>query len=212
MAASADVHRADASPRDLDRDSPCSRTTTGGATTTTKKVEYLPRAADAARSGSYANAAAIDYFERLTPLLPDAERIAPVRQARGDAPRSPVRPAGARRSSARRGRWPSGLGDRGRVARCDRSLAESARRLGRFDEAACASLSAPTMASPPVGDQAGLARRAPGSGTVDAQRWRLSTPRGRSTRRAWRIREEFADDAGDRGADEQPRDRRAAAG
>ena len=102
----------------------------------TKKVQYLGRAAAAAQD-SYANAAAIDYFDRLMPLLPVSERVeAILRRAKvlhvvGELGRAAetVREARALAVDA---------GDDRQVAWCDASLAETAKRQSRFDEATAA--------------------------------------------------------------------------
>ena len=126
-----------------------------------KKREYLRRAADAAQA-SYANAAAISYFDRLIPLLEGAPRVAEtirlaqVLQLIGDVVRA-VRIATDARERAVE------LDDAASVARCDHSLAESARRLGRFDEAAVL-LESARDAFASAGDDAGLGGRAPGDG------------------------------------------------
>ena len=54
--------------------STCWRTTSGSATTRSASASYLLRAGEAAQA-AYANEAAIDYFERLGPLLEGAERV-----------------------------------------------------------------------------------------------------------------------------------------
>ena len=124
-------------PRPTDRavSSTCSPTTTGSATTQTKKREYLVRAGEAA-AGEYANAAAIDYFERLAPLVARAgarDAAAQARQGRSSStgdwrrPRRPTREALAR---------PASSTTRARSAWCETGLGEVARKHGRFDEAA----------------------------------------------------------------------------
>ncbi|HEY7969916.1 MAG TPA: AAA family ATPase, partial [Candidatus Limnocylindrales bacterium] len=99
----------------------------------TRKRLYLGRAADAART-AYANASAIEYLERLVPLLQDAEcveaqlKLAKVLQVVGALGRAEA-VAGESREIA------AGLGDRLQVAWADASLAETAKRQSRFEEA-----------------------------------------------------------------------------
>jgi class 3 adenylate cyclase/tetratricopeptide (TPR) repeat protein len=141
-----------------------------------KKREYLRRAADAAQA-SYANNAAIAYLDRLIPLLEGGERIeqtiklAQVLQLTGDVVRA-IRIATDARERAVE------IGDAASAARCDHSLAESARRLGRFDEATeRLEVAATTFAS--LGDEAGAGRVLHLAGTVAAQRGDYPTARAK---------------------------------
>jgi tetratricopeptide (TPR) repeat protein len=70
------------------------------------------------------------------------------------------------------------LGDTAAIARCDHSLAESARRLGRFDEAIDL-LQRAHDAFAGIGDEAGVADALHITGTVYAQRGDLPTARAR---------------------------------
>ena len=97
-----------------------------------KKVDYLRRAALAAQA-SYANAAAIDYFERLVPLIDGPAQVeqmielAKVHHVVGDIPRAEAILTDARERAT---------GDLRLTARCDHLLAESASgpfRRGRRD-------------------------------------------------------------------------------
>jgi tetratricopeptide (TPR) repeat protein len=103
------------------------------------KRTYLSRAADAARA-EYANDAAIDYFERLVPLLDESDRIATmlklakVLQLVGALGRAEATALEARTLAA-------DSGDLLQVAWADASLAETAKRQSRF-EAAVARLDA----------------------------------------------------------------------
>ena len=98
-----------------------------------KKVEYLGRAADAARD-AYANTAAIDYYERLIPLLepPDGVaallKLAKVLQVVGELGRAESTALDARALAAEHG-------DRLQVGWADASVAETAKRQSRFEEA-----------------------------------------------------------------------------
>ena len=157
-----------------------------------RKRRYLGAAADAARD-SYANAAAIDYLERLTPLLEGTERVdrsialADVLHVIGAIPRAESIVTDARAQA-------ESLGDLRLVARCDHSLAESARRVGRFDEAA-AFLERAHQGFAEVGDAAGEAAVLQVTGTVAAQRGDAPLARERYLE-SLRIREELGDEAG----------------
>jgi class 3 adenylate cyclase/tetratricopeptide (TPR) repeat protein len=152
-----------------------------------KKVEYLGRAALAAQA-SYANTAAIDYFERLVPLLDGPGRIeqmielAKVHHVVGDIPRAEAILTDARERAA---------GDIGLTARCDHLLAESARRMGRFGEAADI-LQLAYAAFVEVGDEAGAGDVSQVSGTVAAQRGDVALARDRY-RECLAIRERLGD-------------------
>ena len=157
-----------------------------------RKRTYLSRAADAARS-AYANEAAIRYLERLLPILDGTERVshtlllAGTLHVTGDSSRAEAVVAGARRLAA-------DLGDVGLVARCDHSLAESARRLGRFDDAR-AMLERAREGFVAVGDRAGEADVLQVTGTVAAQRGDAALARERYLE-SLGIREELGDDSG----------------
>ena len=98
-----------------------------------KKREYLGRAGDAAQA-AYANAAAIDYFERLAPLVEQGERVdvllklGKVLELVGNWRRAEdvETQALALAEDLGDGRW---------RASCQTALAEVARKQGRFDEA-----------------------------------------------------------------------------
>ena len=120
-----------------------------------KKIEYLGRAGAAAQA-EYANAAAIDYYERLVPLL-DGQRA-----RRRDA--QPGQGPPARRGPASRGIGRArGPRDRGfdwrrpqQVAWSDASLAETARRQSHY-EVTAERLEAALDGFRTVGDDAGAA-------------------------------------------------------
>ncbi len=98
-----------------------------------RKRSYLARAADAARA-AYANVAAIDYYERLVPLLDGIDRVATmlklakVLQVVGDLGRAESIALEARDLAAE-------LSDAAQVAWADASVAETAKRQSRFEEA-----------------------------------------------------------------------------
>jgi tetratricopeptide (TPR) repeat protein len=98
-----------------------------------RKRTYLGRAADAART-AYANATAIDYLDRLMPLLDGAARVeallklAKVLQVVGELGRAASVALEARALATE-------LGDGLQAAWADASIAETAKRQSRFDEA-----------------------------------------------------------------------------
>ncbi len=157
-----------------------------------KKREFLGRAAEAA-GADYANSAAVDYYERLIPLLEETERVeAVLRQSEvlqliGEIPRAEKAVLAAREVAA-------DLLDTRNIARCDHSLADSARRLGRFDEAV-ARLEAAKAGFLSIGDDAGVADVLKVAGTVNAQRGDLPAARA-SYEQSLRIRERLGDTAG----------------
>ncbi|HLZ67496.1 MAG TPA: tetratricopeptide repeat protein [Aliidongia sp.] len=97
-----------------------------------KKREYLRRAGVAARA-AYANSAAIDYFERLVPLLEDNLRVdvllelGSVLELVGEWHRAEEVDNQALALAGR-------LGSTVAAAWCETALAEVARKQGRFDE------------------------------------------------------------------------------
>jgi tetratricopeptide (TPR) repeat protein len=132
-----------------------------------KKREYLRRAAELAQA-SYANNAAIAYYERLIPLLEgsgaveEAIRFGEVLQLVGNIARAEAVVSEARDLAVR-------IDDARAVARCDHSLAESARRLSRFDEA-IEMLAQARAGFQSVGDDAGVADTLQVAGNVRSQR------------------------------------------
>ena len=157
-----------------------------------RKRSYLSRAAEAAQQ-AYANDAAIRYLERLIHLLEGRERVsqsiamAQVLHVTGDIP-SAIAIVEEVRTVADR------LGDVGLLARCDHSLAVSARRVGRFDDAV-ALLESAHEGFVAAGDRAGAADVLQDSGTVAAQRGD-PTVAGQRYLESLRIREELGDEAG----------------
>ncbi len=139
-----------------------------------KKVEFLTRAARAA-GADFANSAAIGYYDRLIPLLEGVERVnaalslAETLQLTGDVARAQALILDERGVAV-------AAADEGAIARCDHSLAESARRQGRFDEAA-SRLEAARERFRELGDEPGVAATLRVSGTVNAQQGRLEEAR-----------------------------------
>ena len=132
-----------------------------------KKREYLGRAGDAAQA-SYANTAAIDYFERLAPLLEQGARVdallklGKVFELVGNWHRA-EEVDGEAMSLA------ESLGDDHARASCETALAEVARKQGRYDEA-FERLDRAARGFRSLGEEDGVARVRHLVGTVAAQR------------------------------------------
>ena len=132
-----------------------------------KKREYLRRAGDAAQA-AYANTAAIDYFERLVPLVERGARIdallklGKVLELRGNWKRAEEV---ERQALAIAGE----LGDLHWRAAAETALAEVARKQGRFDEAS-GLLKHAAEGFESLGEEAGVGKVLHLSGTVAAQR------------------------------------------
>lgn len=132
-----------------------------------KKREYLGRAGDAARA-AYANAAAIDYLDRLATLDDGPERarvllrLGEVLELTGawDRAREIDTDALALATEA---------GDAATQARAEMALAEVARKTGAFDEAQ-ERLERARVVVEETGDDAGLGRLLHLTGTIAAQR------------------------------------------
>ncbi len=141
-----------------------------------KKREYLGRAARAAQA-AYANTAAIDYFERLLPLVEGTDRVG-VGLSLG-------------RTLELAGAWQRAeevdhaalelaveLDDEPSIAAAEVALAEVARKQGRYDEASTR-LSAAADGFRTLGDDAGIGRVLHLAGTVAAQQGDYATARAR---------------------------------
>ena len=132
-----------------------------------KKREYLGRAGDAAQ-GHYANPAAIDYFERLAPLVEGPERVdvllklGKVLELVGNWSR-------AEEIDRQALALAEALADDHSRAACETALAEVARKQGRFDEAfALLERAAERFGS--LREEPGVARVFHLVGTIAAQR------------------------------------------
>lgn len=139
-----------------------------------KKREYLSRAEVSARR-RYANAAAIDYGQRLVPLLDGTARVeallnlGKVLEHTGDWARAETTAAEAHGLAA-------DLGDRSLTGRCEAALAEVARKQGRYAEAE-QRLAVAADAFRDSGDDAGLGLALHLSGTVAAQQGQYDAAR-----------------------------------
>ena len=157
-----------------------------------KRREYLRKAAEQAQT-SYANEAAMVYLDRLVPLIDGVERVdvmlmlAKVLQLTGNLARAESLLGDARASAI-------ALADGSRIARCDHGLAETARRLGRFDDAA-EHLRQALEQFTAVGDRAGTADVYHLGGTIANQQGDHVMARERYLR-SLEIREELGDQAG----------------
>jgi class 3 adenylate cyclase/tetratricopeptide (TPR) repeat protein len=139
-----------------------------------KKREYLVRAGKAAQA-TYANAAAISYFERAAPLLEGMDRWEVTRrlgealEVAGDWP-------GAGRAYRDALALADGLADPSATAWTDVALADLARKRGEYDEAS-SWLTTARERFELLGDRVGLGRVTQVQGTVAATRGDFVTAR-----------------------------------
>ena len=156
-----------------------------------KKREYLQRAGIAAQS-AYANTSAIDYFERLAPLI-DGEakvdallKLGSVLDVIGEWRRA--------EDAVNQGlALAVTLGDTSLRSSAQTALADIARKQGRFDEAV-ALLDAARTGFEDAGDHSGIARVQHLLGTVAAQQGDYDTAE-KSYERSLAIRESLGDKA-----------------
>jgi predicted ATPase/class 3 adenylate cyclase len=141
-----------------------------------RKRAYLRRAGDAAQA-AYANASAIDYFERLVPLLPETDRAAvllklgKVLELVGDWPRAE---AIEREALA----LAEDVADEEAKAWSQTALAEVMRKTGRYDEATSALDEAAELFER-VTNEEGLGQVLHLAGTIAAQRGDYAVARER---------------------------------
>ena len=132
-----------------------------------KKREYLLRAGMAAQA-SYANASAIDYYERLAPLVEGKDRVdallnlGAVLDLTGDWRRAETTNRDALSVA-------QGEGDRAAQGWCEAAFAEIVRKQGQYD-LAISHLDRAHSAFDAVGDRAGLGRVLHLRGTLAGQR------------------------------------------
>jgi len=141
-----------------------------------RKRSYLRRAADAAQA-AYANATAIDYFERLAPLLPDPERSAVLLEL-GKVLELVGRWDDARAVAAQALELAESAGDVRARAWCETALAEVARKQGAFGEAT-ERLERARAGFSALGEEHGLGQVLHLGGTVAAQCGRNAEARAR---------------------------------
>lgn len=132
-----------------------------------KKREYLGRAGTAAQA-SYANSAAIGYFERLAPLVEQGARVdvllklGKVLELVGEWPR-------AEKVDGEALALAESVGDGLARASCETALAEVARKQGRYDEA-FKRLDRAARGFQSLGEESGVGKVLHLVGTVAAQR------------------------------------------
>jgi class 3 adenylate cyclase/tetratricopeptide (TPR) repeat protein len=141
-----------------------------------RKRDYLARAADAARA-AYANAAAIDYLERLAPLLAGHDRAAALLKL-GKILEFVGQWSRAETVGAEALDLATTLEAPGLLGWGETQLAEVARRQGRFDEAS-ERLSRAEELFVKAGDDDGLGQVHQQAGTVAAQRGDYDAARDR---------------------------------
>ena len=141
-----------------------------------KKRVYLQRAAAAAQA-SYSNAAAIQYYERLVTLLPEAERVEALLEL-GKVLELVGRWDQARTTELLALELAELLGDEGARAWCETALAEVARKQASFDEAA-ERLERAGTAFESLGDEPGLGRVFHLEGNLAFQRGDFAEARAR---------------------------------
>jgi class 3 adenylate cyclase/tetratricopeptide (TPR) repeat protein len=132
-----------------------------------KRQTYLLRAGKAAQAG-YANAAAIDYFERVVPLLDETERVAALLSL-GEVLELVGNWQHAQTVDADALALAEELGDEHSQGWCEAALAEIARKQGRFDEAS-ERLGHARAIFERLGEEDGLGRVLHVGGTVATQR------------------------------------------
>jgi class 3 adenylate cyclase/tetratricopeptide (TPR) repeat protein len=132
-----------------------------------RKRLYLRRAAAAARA-AYSNAVAIDYYERLVPLLPEPDRIDALLEL-GQVLELVGQWDRARDVQTNALELAESIGDDRSRAWCETALAEVARKQGRFDEAS-ERLARARVNFDDLGEEAGLAQTLHLEGTLSAQR------------------------------------------
>jgi class 3 adenylate cyclase/tetratricopeptide (TPR) repeat protein len=132
-----------------------------------KKREYLERAGDAAQV-AYANAAAIDYFERLAPLLERSERVEVLLKL-GKVHELVGNWQSAEKVLNEALMLADQLGDDHSRGWCEAALAEIARRQGRYD-AATGFLGRAAHRFEALREEAGVGRVLHLAGTLAAQR------------------------------------------
>jgi class 3 adenylate cyclase/tetratricopeptide (TPR) repeat protein len=157
-----------------------------------RKRLYLRRAGDAAQA-IYANQAAIDYYERLAPMLPEAERAAVLLEL-GKVLALVGRWDDARRVGTDALELAASIGDTSSAAWCETALGEVARKQGLFDEAN-ERLERARAAFAELHELEGVGRVLQLEGTLAAQRGDIGAARERYEA-SLEIREGIGDRAG----------------
>ena len=170
---------------------PCSRTTTGAATTRTRSASTCSEAAEAAKA-SYANKAAIDYYERLLTVVEDNDRIdvqlriGEVLELTGDWPRATATLGSALEAAV-------SVGDEIRQAWVYTTLAGVERKQGNLEKAGRDLVEAEALFRA-HDDDVGLGQVLHLGGTLAAQQGDLETARERY-QESIKIRERVSDRA-----------------
>ncbi len=154
-----------------------------------KRREYLWRAAEAAQS-SYANKAAVEYYERLVPLLEDEECMR-ARLALGKAYELTGDWARAAEIDELALSLARAIGHQRGEAEALAALAEVARKQGRYDEASAHVDEARALFTR-LNDEVGIGVVLHLSGTIAAQRGEYENARARYLE-SFRIRERHGD-------------------
>ena len=141
-----------------------------------KKREFLLRAGDRART-DFANAAAIDYYTQLAPLLPGDERV-PVQLHLGAVLELTGQWARAEQTYADALALAESIDDQLAGHRVRKALAEVARKQGRYDEAT-ALLDAAEAGFTALDDRAGVGEVLHLAGTLAAQQGAYAESRER---------------------------------
>lgn len=139
----------------------------GHGTNLAKKREFLLRAGAAAQA-AYANASAIDYFERLAPLVDGSARV-DVLLKLGKVLELTGKWVRAEEVDGEALAMANAHGDARLRASCETALAEVARKQGRYDEAV-ARLERARADFDTAGDEAGVGMVLHLAGTLAAQR------------------------------------------
>jgi predicted ATPase len=156
-----------------------------------KKIEYQRRAGEAAKA-AHANSAAIEYFERLVPLLDDGERP-PVLVDLGEVLELAGNWRRAEEVESEALALAQAAGNVRQIAWCETALAEVARKQGRYDEAS-EWLDRALSGFQEAGDLAGEGRVFHLAGTIAAQQGDLGAARSHYET-SLRIREQVDDRA-----------------
>jgi class 3 adenylate cyclase/tetratricopeptide (TPR) repeat protein len=139
-----------------------------------KKREYLMKAGEAAQA-AYANAAAINYYQRVLPLLPRGEQV-PVMRRLGQVLQLTGKWGEAGSLYHQALELAEQLGDRHAWAECQTAIGELLRLQGKYAEAS-KSLERAQTEFETLGDQGGVAQALKSAGSVSAQQGDYETAR-----------------------------------
>ncbi len=150
----------------------CSPITTTAATLPTRSGYYLRRAGEAAQA-AYANDAAIDYYQRVLPLLPPEEQVDVVRQLAG-VMQLVGRWDEAERLFQEAMALAESVGDRSARAYCTLSIGELRRPAGLLSRRRWTTSTRAHAEFEELDDQAGIAQAMHNAGTIAAQQGDLA--------------------------------------